>query len=182
MKTPECLGRMDDKGITLTELLIVVGIIGILAVALGFIYTGWMGPYKMEKATKDLYTSLMSARSLALTQNRMYFVTLVDANNYSVTADTNDSTTLNAGDLPLATYPKRVEYPLNWNGAAPANRSISFDKRGIINLEPAAVWVDSVISLTTAANVDPDYNCIVISQTRIRMGKWNLGTGVCDAK
>lgn len=181
MKTPHSTNRLNDKGVTLIELMIVVVIIGILAVALGFTYVGWMGAYKMEKVTKELHTDLMNARSLALTQNRMYFVTLVDANNYTVTADTNDSATLNVGDLPLPTYPKRVEYALNWNAAAPVNRVISMDKRGIIAVVGTTPFpADPVISLTTAADVDPDYNCIVISQTRINMGK--MSGGNCDVK
>lgn len=173
---------MTNRGVTLIELLVVVSIIGILAVALGFTYQGWQGAYKVERDIKTLYTDLMDARAMAMTRNRMYFVTLVDANNYSLTPDTNDSTTLNAGDLPLPTYPKRVEYALNWNAAVPANRSISFSQRGIINLEPLAPFPipDPVISLTAGADVDPDYNCIVISQTRINMGK--MSGGACDVR
>ena len=45
---------INDSGVTLTELLIVVSIIAILAVALGFSYQGWMGNYKIESETKQL--------------------------------------------------------------------------------------------------------------------------------
>ena len=183
MKTSFWQRSMNDKGVSLIELLVVAAVVGILAVALGFTYVGWVGAYKMEKATKDLYTDLMNARSLALTQNRMYFATLVDGNNYSVTPDTNDSTALDAGDVIMPSYPKRVQYAISWNGAAPVNRSISFDKRGVIGVVGTTPFpADPVITLATSADVDPDYNCIVISQTRINMGKRNLGTGVCDVK
>lgn len=168
--------RMDERGVTLIELIIVSSILVILAAAAGFTYQGWIGRYKVEKVTKDLHTDLMNARSLALTQNRMYFATLVDANNYSITQDTNDSNTLNAGDTVLPTYPKRVEYAISWDGAAPANQTISFSKRGIIN-------IGGTISFTSPAGVDPDYDCIVISQTRINMGRWgDPVAGVCNEK
>ena len=53
---------MNERGITLIELTIVVAIIVILAFALGVSYVGWQGAYKVEKATKELYTDLMDVR------------------------------------------------------------------------------------------------------------------------
>ena len=177
--------KMSEQGVSLVELMVTMGIIAILALTAGFMYQGWMGGYKMEKITKELYTDLMNTRGLAVTRSRMYFVTLVDANNYSVTEDTNDSavrgdTVGGISDAVLPTYPKRVEYALNWNAAVPVNRVFSIDKRGIMNVvgsDPFPV-PDPIISLTTAADIDPDYNCIVISQTRIKMGKMTGGNCV----
>jgi prepilin-type N-terminal cleavage/methylation domain-containing protein len=163
---------MNRRGVTLVELLVVVSIIAILAIALGFTYQGWMGRYKVERQTKDIFTDLTAARTNALTRSRMFFITL-NATNYSMSEDSNDN--IIADEAPPPPFPKTVEYRINWNGADPAGQVISFDRRGILN-------VGGTLSLTAAsAETDPDYNCIILSQTRINMGKMNAG-GNCDAR
>jgi prepilin-type N-terminal cleavage/methylation domain-containing protein len=161
----------NEQGFTIIELLIVVAVVGILAIALGFTYEGWMGRYKVEKATKDLYSDLMTARVNAMTRQRTFFITL-NAANYSMSADANDN---DISDDPVAIpFPKAAEYPLMWDNAAPVNEVISFDKRGTMTN-----W--GTISLVIpSAETDPDYDCIIIAQTRINMGKMTGGT--CNAK
>ncbi|NJD56961.1 MAG: type II secretion system protein [Nitrospirae bacterium] len=155
----------NEKGFTLIELMIVVAVVGILAVALGFTYEGWMGRYKVEKATKDLYSDLMTARVNAMTRQRTFFMTL-NAANYSMSADANDNDI--SDDTPEFSFPKTVEYPLRWGDSppvAPVNQVISFDKRGIMsNMNTISLFVSNT-------SVDPDYNCIIIARTRINMGK-----------
>lgn len=176
-----------EKGFTLIELLIVVGIVAILAAALAFSYQGWMGRYTVEKATKDLYSDLMTARVNAMTQQRMFFVTL-NATNYTMSADTNENSTSDAGDTPQFAAPKPVQYALRWNGADPAGQFIRFDKRGLIRLplDAAAPAAGVVISLTISASIDPDYDCIIIfdpnvtASTRINIGQMTGGN--CIAK
>ena len=181
-------GSMNQRGVTLIEMVVVSAIIVILAVAAGFAYQGWMGRYKMEKMSKELYTDLMNTRSLALTRSRMYFVTLIDANNYSVTEDTNDSlvrgdTVGGVTDRVLATYPKNIEYAFSWGGAVPANQTVSFDKRGVMNIG-GTICFNSDFNADGTDDVDPDYDCIVISQTRIKMGRLTTrmsAGGACNA-
>lgn len=163
---------IKNDGVTLIELLIVVSIIGILAVALGFSFQGWMGNYRIESQTKNIYADLMDARTRAMTRNRMYFVQLNTA-NYSVYEDTDDDAEFDpgAGDddpLPEFTNPKTIQYNLGWTV------DVGFDTRGLAwEYTAAATRIEASITIpmTLPAGATPDYDCIVVDQTRVRMGK-----------
>jgi prepilin-type N-terminal cleavage/methylation domain-containing protein len=166
MITVFAMNRQD--GVTLIELMIAVSIIAILVVALGFEYRNWMGRYRVENQIKQMHTDLMNARVRAMTMNRMHFATGT-ANAYIIYDDTNPAPDGNSvleigSDTRLPTYPKSVEYVIDWTG--PGNQ-INFDRRGMI--APAG-------SIRLISTVDADYDCLTLSQTRINMGKWN---GTC---
>ena len=157
--------QLNCNGVTLIELIIAVSIIAILVVALGFQFQGWMGKYRVENQIKQMHTDFMNARARAMTMNRMHFVTGV-ANAYTVYDDTNPAPDGNgnleiASDLLLPTYPKAVEYVINWT--VPGNQ-INFDRRGMMGPTGG-------VHLTST--VDADYDCLAVSETRINMGKWN---------
>ena len=157
----------DDKGFTLIELLIVISIIGILVVALGFSYVGWMGSYKVESATKGIYSDMMDARARAMQMNRSYFLNFPTATSYRIVEDTNENNGMDvgAGDTVLPTFPKTVGYTLSITGPpAPPAATFTFDKRGIIS-------PTGTVRLISTSN--PDYDCITIADIRIIMGHWN---------
>ena len=160
----------NNDGFTLIELIIAVSIIAILVVALGFSFQGWMGKYRVENQIKQMHTDFMNARTRAMMMNRMHFVTEA-ANAYTIYEDTNpspdgDGTLQTATDTRLPTYPKSVEYAINWTGPG---TQINFDRRGM--MAPAG-------SVHLTSTVDADYDCLTVSQTRINMGKWNGATCV----
>ena len=184
--------EINDRGVTLIELIIGISIIGILATGLGFSYADWMGKYKVEKATKELYVDLMNVRCMAMTGACDYFVDFnfpeppAGYGTYRMAEDTNedgegDADTNGiidaAGHTFLPSFPKTVEYTIENNFE---NKIINFDKRGIV--QPRGQAAGGTICFFT--DNDPDYDCIVISQTRIIMGKLKNqpgNGGECDA-
>lgn len=157
---------MKNSGVTLTELIVVISIIGILVIALGFSFQGWMGKYKVEAQTKQIYSDLMDARARAMQFNREYYVQNVGTRSYSLIEDANDNSVND--DAAIAGFPKpNFEYDITWGGAMP----ITFDKRGNIS---------NVGTIRIASTSSSDYDCIVVSQTRINMGQ--VSGGNCVAK
>jgi len=165
---------MRNNGITLIELIIVISIIGILAVALGFEFTGWMGKYRAESQIKEMYVDLMNARARAMQRNRMHFVTL-GATQYIVYEDTNPAPdgnetleTAPGGDTQILQRNLNPSFSIVWTTASP----IRLNTRGLVPLSDTG-------SIRVATSLDADYDCIVIAETRINMGEWN---GSCVAK
>lgn len=171
---------MKDRGVTLTELIIVVAIIGILAAALSFSYQGWMGRYRVEKDTKELFTEIMQARQMAMTRNTFHFVDFPTARSYRVIEDANGNGTSNPGAGDTVVTPggsKPTDYDITMADAANAAISlttVTLDKRGFVS------FVDPNGSIRIVTTLDPDYDCITITQTRVLMGK--LNGAVCNEK
>ncbi len=160
----------NSRGITLIELLIVVTVVGVLSASLGFAYSGWMGNYKVEKQTKEMHSDMLTARTLAIERGREYYVDLPTATSYRIVEDTNENSAINvgAGDTVLPSFPKTIEYDNNANGfGIPV--TFRFDRRGLIS-PSRTIWI--------AHAADPDYDCIVISATRINMGQMSGGSCV----
>lgn len=159
---------MTNKGVTLIELIVALAVITVLIMAVAFDYRGWQGRYKVESAMKQLYSDLMDGRAKAMHRGRLYFADFPSATSYRLIEDANDNGALD--DAALPTFPKTLEHPITWAGG-----QMTFDQRGLIStaLSPA----DSVICMFTdfdgdkKSDLDPDYDCIIVSQTRIVTGK-----------
>ncbi len=166
-----------EAGITLTELLVVTSIIAILVIAFGFSYQGWMGKYRVESQIKEIYADLMDARSRAITRNHWYFV-LLNTNKYQATEDTDDSlgTAPNSGDTTIWSSEKTFQhgYQFTMVSAETLPLMLIFDTRGLLSY----VIGGNVTPITTpiVARIDstyePDYDCLILDRSRIRMGKY----------
>lgn len=161
-----------DDGVTFIELLIVVSIIGILVVALGFSFGGWMGNYRIESQIKSLYADLLDTRSRAMTMNSMHFIVL-NADDYTIYRDMDDDMQAEPlSDLPIPGFAaaKKVQYTIGWNG------TMGFDTRGSAWVYTAPntrveIVVPVSIPLALPSGCTPDYDCISIDQARVQTGK-----------
>ena len=152
------------------EILIVICVAAILMTIAGIQYSRWITRYSVEREIKEMYADLMSARSMAMSRNRIHFVNLT-ATGYTVYDDTNTAPDGN-GILETATgkdTPRTVKsltYPITWPGGwTPAN-PLEFDPRGIMTTVPTGV-------IRITGSYGADYDCIMVEQTRLTLGSWN---------
>jgi prepilin-type N-terminal cleavage/methylation domain-containing protein len=186
---------MKEDGFSLIELLVVIVILGIVA-GLGTVsFRGWVSKHELESQVKEMYTDLMNARFTAMHQNKTHFVTL-SANQLRAYEDTsptpNGDGALTVGsDGPLCIWERKRGEPVD--ATCPSNSSLSFK-----NLKYPATWSDTA-STELAFNVrglynsltpkticvfsthNPSYDCIVVSQTRIIMGKLKNQNSGCNS-
>lgn len=154
-----------DKGFTLVEVLVVLAILGILF-SIGTLQFGKMvQSSNIEKDIKELYSDLMSARINAMNKGRNYFLVLTN-NNYKIYEDnypapdgngtfdsSNDTLFLNK------TLSNQIVHSLALNAPQLVfNKNGSISNNGNIRIEN---------------NLSPEHDCIILTPTRINLGKWD---------
>jgi prepilin-type N-terminal cleavage/methylation domain-containing protein len=179
----------NNKGFNLVELLIVIAIMGILAGIAAPNLANLVRKNRIENFTRKLYSDLMNTRIMSMDRNMMHFVRF-NGNQYNVYADTNNSSDYTAGvDASVLSRSGPDLVPFSFSGAVPRNELITavfsggvawtaFNARGLAN------QIGTICVGNTTVNVQPSANCVVVTSTRIRMGKIGVGqscAGNCNA-
>lgn len=157
-------------GFTLVEIIIALAIVGILLVMAVSTFRELNEKYRVEAETKQLYADLMDARGRAMQRNRMFFVRFTSG-GYTTYEDTNTPPDGNgsfdsASDNVVASVTGTHAITTALSGGA---TTFAFDRSGIAS---------TTGNIRFSWTAQPDYDCVTIGQTRIKMGQYSGGTCV----
>jgi len=185
--------KESQKGISLLEILLVVVIIGILTAVAVSSFRETNDKYRVESEIKEMFANLMDARAKALQRNRVFFVRIVpptglQSAGYETYEDTNPAPDGNgildaAGPSSFADR-ETVRVRLvrthtiemtNLAGGSVGLETFRFFQNGVASV-PSTGFI-RIVSENTRTR--PDYDCIVIGPTRVKMGQFSANGGIC---
>lgn len=145
---------MNDKGITVIELLVTITVIAIISTIAVPSFNKWLKRYQIESDTKRIYGFIQEARGRAFSQK------------IDLTIDISGTTTVlkDTEGAVLTSIDTKTIYK---------NSTITISKRGVISS-------GSSVLPSAVSGLKPQYNCISISDLRARLGYYD-GSG-CNAK
>jgi len=155
--------REGRGGFTLVEIMIALAILGIVVVIAVSNFRGMTEKYRVEGETKQMFADLMDARGRAMQRNRAFFVQITD-NGYKTYEDTHpapDGNGLWESTDRLATS-ATVLHPITTVPGGLSN--FRFNRNGI---------ADAAGFIRFSSTAHPDYDCITVNATRIKMGQYN---------
>lgn len=164
--------QKDDNegryGFTLVEIMITIAILGILVVLAVGNFEGMNEKYKVEAETKQFYADIMDARGRAMQRNRWFFVRITTTGYGYITYE--DSSPPPDGNGSLDTTADTFVTSVTVRHAISTNlaggNDFGFNRNGIANDNGTIFF---------ASNAHPDYDCITINPTRIKMGQYAGG-------
>jgi prepilin-type N-terminal cleavage/methylation domain-containing protein len=168
----------DDRegrgGFTLVEIMITLAILGIIVVLGVTNFEGMMEKYRVEGETKQMFADLMDARGRAMQRNRWFFVRIASTGyktyeDSSPAPDGNGPPLDNTADALVTSI--TVRHAINTNLAG--GNDFGFNRNGIAN-DNGTIWFTST--------AQPDYDCITVNATRIKMGQYNATDNACAEK
>lgn len=101
----------NQQGFTIIELVAVMIIIAVISAIAAPTFLDYIRNQRLKGATRELYSALMNARMMAVSENRNIFVQFVSNHQYCFVRDMNGSKTIDSGDKAGAIMDIHHDYP-----------------------------------------------------------------------
>jgi len=168
--------RISNRGFALLELIVVLVIMGILLSIAALNFHSWQIKHGIEGQAKEMLTDLSDLRGRAI-QTKSNHVAVLSAEPDLLTirryAD-DEAVTLTSG---TEIFRKRLKYPvsrLKADGTTDVSGDIGINSRGYTNdFIVGGSFISNQTLVILPLNTEAAYDCLVISQTRINLGKVN---------
>ncbi len=160
---------MNNRGLTLIEIMVVIAIVAMLATFALHGYSASEKKVKVEREIKALYANLQAARLRAFAEKRVWGITWSGSpfTSYEVRYDTDgDESITDSGGYVSAGTVSGLAYPITCNVSY---NHVLFMTNGLSRNQ---------LTFYVAQSNEAEYDCIAVSKTRIKMGKWNGSTCV----
>jgi len=153
--------KMNDRGFSLLELIVVMLIMATLFSIAGLSFKTWYDRYKAEGQIRILHADLMQARLSAMQKNRQQYV-VISTGSYALVEDANGN---GMNDDPVREQ-KTLLYP------ATSSVTVIMDTKGLISTATSPLVSSLSIKFDTGSVV-PEYDCIHVCATRISLGRYD---------
>lgn len=145
---------MNSRGFSLIELIVVMAIMGTLLAITTYSFTSYSQKSRIESQTKQLYGDLMEYRAKALYEKREWTFRIT-ATGYGIYSSSN------TGVAPVTSV--QLRNPVEFSSTT----AVTFGSQGLANVSDKTVCI--------AADNDANVDSVVISQTRVQIGKKQVG-------
>ena len=167
-------------GFSLIELVVTISIMGILMTIATLSFNSFQKKSQFESQVREMYADLADARTRAFTQKQVHGIVFkpnsYDMKSYSSEAEYKYTSDAVANGVVLLS--KSLKYGITKTNTTTAftdtNSAILFDTTGFTT---TATGFTIVVNPVT---VSPNLNCLVISASRVNMGKWNATSTKCE--
>jgi len=173
--------RRDEYGFTLTEMLIVILIGGVLSAIAIPSFRTWAPKYRANGAARELFSELMAAKAKAISEGNNYIVSFDTGNNaYTIHDDDNSNGVQDAGEV-VRTVDIPASYPGIEYGYIDADNPSGEAITGVVTFTgspPRAMFYPSGLSKAGSVYLMADDNrpdrqrCVTVNLTgRVRLYK-----------